>query len=334
MFDHKMDTIFLRSPLATFFDVDRVNVRDLSSGDLAFIGVPSDSTHTSRIGTRFGPRAIRHETSRLIHRLEQEGKDGLVDTRSGESCVLSTEPRVFDLGDIQTYPLDVNQTTRSIADQVRKVVERGALPFAIGGDHYNSFPACLGVSEALLERDPNIRFGYIQIDGHLDFGDKLAAWGELNHATNARRCSELPNIIRENMVWIGIAGWVDGDDVAEIEKFGGLIISAEQLHEMGAKEAARLAIRHALKNCDLVYLTIDVDALDSGFLPGTGSIVHSEIDCRQYLELLEAFAEMPLCGIDMVEVSPPLDPSGRSEVIAAAFLFEILQKRFITESGK
>jgi agmatinase len=321
------------SPVSRFFDGENADLSHLRRGDVAFIGMPSDATHTSRIGTRFGPRALRHETSVLMHQLRRDAEGGLIDTASGLDCGLADGRALVDLGDATIHPLDVEKTIRSIADMTGAVVKTGALPVAIGGDHFNSYPACLGVSEALAQNEPGARFGYIQIDGHLDFCDRLAAWGPFNHATNARRCSELPNIRRENMVWIGIAGWVDGNDVAEIEGFGGLIFSAEDVHRIGAREVARRAVAHALRNCDRLYLTIDVDALDSGFLPGTGSIVHSEITCRQYLDLLEVFAEAPLCGIDLVEVSPPLDPSGRSEAIAAQLLFEILRPRLVVERG-
>jgi arginase family enzyme len=321
------------SPVSRFFDIEEAGLCDLRRGDVAFIGMPSDATHTSRIGTRFGPRALRHETSLLMHRLRLDAQGGLIDPATGIDCTLADTRALVDLGDAAIHPLAVEKTIRSIADMTRAVVKTGALPVAIGGDHFNSYPACLGVSEALAESEPGARFGYIQIDGHLDFANRLAAWGPFNHATNARRCSELANIRRENMVWIGIAGWVDGNDVAEIEGFGGLIFSAEDVHRIGAREVARRAVTHALRNCDRLYLTIDVDALDSGFLPGTGSIVHSEITCRQYIELLETFAQAPLCGVDMVEVSPPLDPSGRSEAIAAQLLFEVLRPRLVVEKG-
>lgn len=121
-------------------------------------------------------------------------------------------------------------------------------------------------------------------------------------------------------------GWVDGKDVAQIEAAGGLIFSAEDVHRLGAAEVGRRALAHTLRGCEQVYLSLDIDALDAGFLPGTGSIVHSEITPRQYLDLLTALSTAPLCGVDLVEVSPPLDPSGRSERIAARLLMEVLRE--------
>lgn len=314
-------------PLATFFDAPRASVEQVQKGMVAFVGMPSDCTHSSRIGARFGPRALRHESTRLVQHLRQAAPEGLYDARGGGQVRLREARAHVDVGDAKIEPLDVALTTRAIADLTAAICDRGGLPVAIGGDHYNGYPAALGVSESASRHHPGQRIGYIQVDGHLDFGDRLAAWGAFNHATNARRVSELPNFDLANMVWIGIAGWVDGKDVEEIESAGGLIFSAEDVHRLGTAEVGRRALAHALNGCDRVYLSLDIDALDSGFLPGTGSIVHSEITTRQYLDLLTLFSTAPLCGVDLVEVSPPLDPSGRSERIAARLLMEVLRER-------
>lgn len=314
---------------ATFFGAPHAPVEQVRAGMTAFVGMPSDATHSSRIGARFGPRALRHETARLASVWPEPAAGAMHDTRSGARYRPRPAATRIDVGDARIEPLDVAATTRAIADLTAAIADRGALPVAVGGDHYNGYPAALGVSESLARRDPAARIGFIQVDGHLDFGDRLAAWGTHNHATNARRVSELPNVELSRMVWIGIAGWVDGKDVAEIEAAGGLIFSAEDVHRLGAAEVGRRALAHALRGCEQVYLSLDIDALDAGFLPGTGSIVHSEITPRQYLDLLTTLSTAPLCGVDLVEVSPPLDPSGRSERIAARLLMEVLRERLL-----
>lgn len=315
------------SPITRFFDAPETAPLP---GGVAFVGMPSDATHTSRIGTRFGPRALRHETTALMSRLRNDATQGdLHDTRTGLTWQLAAPDRLADLGDAKIDESNVGAMVEAIAAMTEAALRAGALPVAVGGDHFNSYPACLGVSRGLAATAPAARFGYIQIDGHLDFCDRLGAWGALNHATNARRVSELPNILRANMVWIGIHGWVDGEDVAVIEAMGGLVIPASEWHRDGSRAIAARAIAHALRGCDRLYLSIDIDALDAGFLPGTGSIVHSEVTPRQYLDLLGALAATPLCGIDLVEVSPPLDPSGRSERLAARLLFEALRPHFL-----
>jgi agmatinase len=206
---------------------------------------------------------------------------------------------------------------------------QGAIPLALGGDHYNSYPACLGYARGLAKRHPGRRFGYIQIDGHLDFADRLGAWGTHNHATNGRRNSELPNIERSNMVWIGITGWVDGDELSLIEEMGGKIFSSGDVHALGAEEVARRAVAHATRGRESLYLSIDIDAMDAGFLPGTGSIVPSGITPRQYCQILDVIAQENVDGIDIAEVAPSLDPSGRTERIAAQMLYRVVRNRFL-----
>jgi len=323
-----------RSPVRGFFGARLGTHAQLRSGDIGFVGMPSDATHSSRVGARFGPRALRAGTSALMERLARDAAGGgLHDTRSGRDYALRDDACMLDLGDAAIDEMDVEATIEAIAAMTCAVATAGALPVAVGGDHFNGYPACLGVSRALARSRPGARIGYIQVDGHLDYGDRLGAWGRYNHATNARRVAELPNFDLANMVWIGIAGWVDGADVAEIEGAGGLIFSAEDWHRLGSAEVARRALDHALAGCDQLYLTIDIDALDAGFLPGTGSVVHSEITPRHYLDLLGAMSGAPLCGVDFVEVSPPLDPSGRSEDIASRLLLEAIRARILVPAG-
>ncbi len=96
---------------------------------------------------------------------------------------------------------------------------------------------------------------------------------------------------------------------------------------LGATEVAQRAVVHALRGCDQLYLSIDADAMDAGYLLGTGSIVHSGITPRQYCQMLDVLAAAPVTGLDIVEVSPPLDPSGRTERICAHMLYRVLRNQ-------
>jgi len=303
------------------FDAPVVLPSQVKQGQVAAIGMPSDFTHSSRIGTRFGPEALRRAGTDLWSRWSN---GTTVCPETGTRAVRRAN-WIVDCGDAVIDTRSVERTTEAIAAATEAVVRVGGIPLALGGDHYNSYPACRGVSRAFADLYPDKRIGYVQIDGHLDFSDRLGSWGTHNHATNARRISELPNLRVQDMAWIGISGWVDGGDLKLIEQGGGLVLSAGDVHRMGAKAAAKRAMQHALTNCDVLYLTIDIDAMDSGYLPGTGSIVHSGITPRQYYDILEVLSEAPFCGLDLVEVSPPLDPSGRTEYLAAEMLIRVLR---------
>ena len=319
----------LTSPGLTLFDGPAGDPAALAADTLGVVGMPSDWTQSSRIGTRMGPRALRRATSEWIGALRAQEDDTWIDARTESAWRLRTGDWMLDCGDAVIDSTSVDRTTQSIAQMTEAVRLRDAVPLALGGDHYNSYPACLGYSRAFEQRQPGKRFGYIQIDGHLDFADSLGAWGTHNHATNGRRNSELPNIARENMVWIGITGWVDGGELEEIEAMGGKIFSSGDIHRLGAATVAEQALAHAMRGCEHLYLSIDIDAMDAGFLPGTGSIVHSGLTPYQYCAILDILAAAPIDGLDIAELAPSLDPSGRTERIVAQMLLRVLWNRVL-----
>ena len=116
-----------RSPLRSFFGARRGTAADLRPGDLGFVGMPSDATHSRRVGTRFGPRALRAETSLLMARLARDAAgEGLLDMRSGRVHALRDPARMVDLGDAAIDELDVEATIEAIAGMTCAVAARGA----------------------------------------------------------------------------------------------------------------------------------------------------------------------------------------------------------------
>ena len=319
----------LKAPSATLFDAPLAALEDVLGNQVGVVGMPSDWTHSSRIGTRLGPRALRRATTEMIATSFDSAATDCVDPESGTLYSITRECWIVDCGDAEIDPTSVERTTEAIAGMTYAVGARGGIPLSLGGDHYNSYPACLGYSRALAEKEPGVGFGYIQMDGHLDFSDKLGAWGRFNHATNGRRVSELPNVVPANMVWIGVTGWVDGGDLELIENMGGRVFSSGDVHRLGAESVARQAVAHAMRGVERLYLSIDIDAMDTGFLPGTGSIVHSGITPAQYCRMLDVIGAAPVGGLDIAEVAPSLDPSGRTERIAAHMLFRVLRSRML-----
>ena len=186
------------------------------------------------------------------------------------------------------------------------------------------YPSCLGYCRAVRETRPKARIGYIHIDGHLDFGDEVAAWGKYNHGTNARRISEIEIVSPANMVWIGIQGWVSEEQIRTIERNGARVFTALDVHALGPAEVARQAGERASAGCDYIYLSVDIDFIDTGFFPATGSVVNDAITPGMLLEILRVLSRYPVGAMDFVEVSPRIDPTGRSMIMSTELLLGML----------
>jgi arginase family enzyme len=314
-------------PAATFLAAPLVGLDRVAPGTVVIGGAPHDSTHTSRFGTRMGPRGIREGSLAFAQKVVNGGADGLLEVATGTRLRPRPDRGLVDVGDFNVYPSDVMKSTEGIAGGVYEVVRRGGFSVCLGGDHYVGYPSCLGYCRAVREARPAARVGYVHIDGHLDFGDELAAWGKYNHGTNARRISEIDSVSPANMVWIGIQGWVAEEQVRTIERNGARVFTALDVHAQGPAEIARQAGERASAGCDYVYLSVDIDFIDTGFFPATGSVVNDAITPGMLLEILRVLSRYQVGAMDFVEVSPRIDPTGRSVIMSTELLLGILGPR-------
>ena len=305
-------------PFRSFLGATLSTSDDVEPGCVVVSGAPFDSEkYASRFGARQGPNGIRSESQQLGERLRRAGHGELVDVETGQRLSGRLLDKVLDVGDFTMYPTDILRSQESIASGVAAVVRRGGFSLMFGGDHYTSYPSAIGWNRARREQDPDIRIGYVHFDGHLDFGDYSAQLGSLNSGTNARRISELPGVQHKNMAWIGMTSLVSADQFDEINAMGGVIFTAEDIHNLGANEVARLAAEHAIDGCDVIYCTLDVDIVDPGYLPGTGVADPSAVTPTQLRDMVAVIADYPLDAMDIMEVAPRLDPSERSTSLAA-----------------
>ena len=300
---------------------------DVVPGTFVISGAPFDSEIGARFGAHRGPNGIRTGSRQLGERLRRTGGKDLIDVGTGERLSPRLLDKVLDVGDFTMYPTDILRSQESIAGGVAEVVRRGGFSMMFGGDHYVSFPSAMGWHRAKVEQNPDIRIGYVHFDGHLDFGDYNPQTGSLNQGTNSRRISELHNVQRKNMAWIGVTCLVNADQFDQINAMGGAIFTAENVHQLGPKEVARRACEHAIKGCDVIYCTLDIDIVDPGYLPGTGVSDPSGITPTQLRDMLNVLTEYPLDAMDIMEVSPRLDPSGRSTSLAADMALTVAIKK-------
>jgi arginase family enzyme len=318
----------LDDPASGFLGAPRVTAEELESGQVAVLGAPSDITHNTRFGTRLGPESVREASQALA----AEFAAGPVRRTPGAASESFRPEALRDAGDLDVFPADVQATTAALREGIAAVARTGAIPATIGGDHYITYPCFLGVADAAAERGIE-RLGYLQLDGHLDYGDVNRVWGRLFHGSNARRISEHPLVDPHNIAWVGTQGFQSVRNWTAVKDTGATAITHREVHEGGVPAAIERAIEVAGKGTDAVYVTIDIDVLDSGFAPGTGGVVIGGMHPNQLLEATDLLAAIDLIATDVVEVAPNLDASGRTSRYAAEALTRMVWPRLFTPAG-
>ena len=312
---------------STFMGLPPAGVDDVRPGVVAINGAPYSGGRLAREG----PRGIREASFALADKLAVAGDGGFADVDSGRRLHYN-EGAVIDVGDWPVYPTDVLKTTDSITDGVYEITKRGGFSVCLGGDHYIEYPSCLGFCRAVEEKDPDVKVGYVHIDGHLDFSLLVEGPARYNNGTNARLTSELTPISLPNMVWIGIQGPCDLGQVRDIRSMGGTIFTSEDIRRLGPAEVGRQAGEWASKGCDYYYLTLDIDVIDAGLSPGTGSVTMGAVPPYDLMVILEELSKFPIGAMDINEVTPPMDVAQRSPHYAIdGFTHFLLQRLFKVE---
>jgi agmatinase len=199
--------------------------------------------------------------------------------------------------------------------EVRGLLRGGAVPFLVGGDHSVALPALRAVAKT---HGP---VAVIHLDAHLDTSGP-ETWGEpFHHGTPLRHAIEEGLVLPGQLHQVGLRGpWSGPEDGGLAEEHGAHAVTADELaHRGGAGVGA--ALRAAIGDRP-AYLTLDVDAIDPAFAPGTGTPVPGGLTSREVIALLRALAGVRLVGMDLVEVCPALDHADLTSHLAAHLLFE------------
>jgi len=257
---------------------------ELRGVDVAILGAPTDDLVSDRPGTRFAPRAIRAASCPPGPHLEAK-----VDAFAAL--------RIVDYGDAPVIPADPVRTHEAIARTVGEVVDAGALPVTIGGDHSITEP-CVG---AISERRGAV--GLIHFDTHTDTGREVFGV-ERSHGTPMFRLVEAGAVDGARYAQIGLRGyWPGPEEFAWQEGRGIAAFFMHDVRELGIREVVERALAHA--GDGLVYLTVDVDVLDPAFAPGTGTPEPGGMTSVDLLWAVRTIAErVELAGADVVEVLP------------------------------
>jgi agmatinase len=302
-------------PDATFLGVPRADLAEQASyaeADVVIMGAPFDGGTSHRPGARFGPQAIRctdylpHDASRPHLAL---GVDPLA------------ELRVVDAGDAEMPSGDTEVSLRRLEEAVHRICRAGALPVILGGDHTIALPDATGVARHVGWG----RVSVIHFDAHADTGD--TQWGSLyGHGTPMRRLIESGAVRGDRFLQLGLRGY--WPEPQTLDWMAGQRMRSFEMAEVvarGLDACLDEAFGIATDECDGVFLSVDVDVVDPGMAPGTGTPEPGGLTGRQLLDAVRRIAmEMPLAGMDVVEVSPPYDHAEVTAFLANRVVLEAL----------
>lgn len=287
------------SGICTFFRLP--HHEDVDELDVSVLGVPWDGSVSFRPGARFGPRAAR-EASALMRAYSPEA-----DVRPFD------ELKVADAGDVSVVPHDYAATAANIEEHVSRAIARGGRTVCVGGDHSIALP----ILRAMAKKHGPV--GLVHLDAHAD--TYPAAWGnEYHHGTPFRKAVEEGLIDPARVIQIGLRGGLAGSyDYAFPKEKGFRMVFLDEIMDRGAA-AVGPAIHEVAKG--KVYLSMDVDALDPAFAPGTGTPVPGGLTSREALRIIRACKGLDIVGADVVELSPPYDVQQITAILAAQMAWE------------
>ncbi len=292
---------FMKAPYLE--DVNRVG-----EFDVAVVGVPHDSGTTYRPGTRFGPQGIRRISALYTPYNYEMGVD------------LREQITLCDVGDIFTIPANNEKSFDQISKGIAHVFASGAFPIILGGDHSIGFPTLRGVCRHLGDK----KVGIIHFDRHVDTQE--TDLDERMHTTPWFHATNMANAPAQNLVQLGIGGWqVPREGVKVCRERGTNVLTVTDICDMGLEAAATFAIERATDGTDCVYISFDIDCIDAGFVPGTGWPEPGGLLPREALKLLELIVRnVPVCGLEVVEVSPPYDVSDMTSLMATRVICDTM----------
>ncbi len=302
-------------PDYTFLGVAKADLDDTSTydaADVVVVGAPFDGGTSHRPGTRFGPMAIRQACY-----LPVDGSRPHLALRVDALKDIT----VVDAGDVEMYSGDVEASIRSLEDAVYAVSSSGAIPLVLGGDHTIALPDATGVAR----HHGFGRVSMIHFDAHADTGD--ITFGSLyGHGQPMRRLIESGALRGDRFLQLGLRGY--WPEPATLSWMAAQQMRSYEMTEVvsrGLDACLTEAFEIALDECDGVFLSVDVDVCDPAHAPGTGTPEPGGLTARQLLDAVRRIClELPVVGIDVVEVAPPYDHAEITAYLANRVCLEAL----------
>jgi len=302
-------------PDITFLGVERCDWTEAGTyadADVVILGAPFDGGTSHRSGTRFGPQYIR-KTCYLAHDGRRPSLalrvDGLADLK------------VYDAGDVELFSGDAERSVRDLQRAVHTVASTGAIPLVLGGDHTIAWPDAAGVAQHLGQG----RISMIHFDAHADTGN-IEFGSLIGHGQPMRRLIESGALRGDRFLQIGLRGyWPPPETLDWMAEQRMRSYEMTEISARGLQNCLTEAFAIAVDDCDGVFLSVDIDVCDPAHAPGTGTPEPGGLTSRQLLDSVRRIGyELPVVGVDVVEVSPPYDHADITSFLANRVVLEVL----------
>jgi guanidinobutyrase len=312
-------------PKFTFLGIDECDLDDpktYEGADVIILGAPIDSGTSHRSGAKFGPQAIRggdylpHDGERPHLALRTDGLKDL---------------KVLDAGDLMMPGGDLKKSLEVLAVATEKISRAGIIPVILGGDHSIASADVAGIA---AHRGLG-KISMIHFDAHADTGD--SQFGALEgHGTPMRQLIVSGAVRGDRFLQLGLRGyWPDNETLEWMRDQGMRSYEMTEIHHRGLNVVLDESFARLTDECDGVFLSVDIDVVDPGMAPGTGTPEPGGMTSRELLESVRRIClELPVVGIDVVEVAPPFDSADITAILANRVVLEALSAIAKRRSGK
>ena len=305
----------LYGPSFTFLGIPACDLEVPSSyadADVIILGAPIDSGTSHRSGAKFGPQAIRggdylpHDGERPHLALRTDGLKDL---------------KVYDAGDLLMPGGDLVASLEVLANATEQISRTGIIPVILGGDHSVASADVAGIAK---HRGLG-KISMIHFDAHADTGaDQMGAL--VGHGTPMRRLIDGGFVRGDRFLQLGLRGyWPDNETLNWMRDQGMRSYEMTEIHHRGLGPVLDESFATLTNQCDGVFLSVDIDVVDPGMAPGTGTPEPGGMTSRELLEAVRRIClELPIVGIDVVEVAPAFDSADITAILANRVVLEAL----------
>jgi agmatinase len=312
-------------PKFTFLGVPECDLDEPSTfadADIVIVGAPIDSGTTHRSGAKLGPQAIR-------------GTDYLPQDGSRPHLNMRVDPlkdlKVVDAGDLLMPGADLVASLKVLEEATKKIAAVGAIPIVLGGDHSIASADVTGIAHVLGFG----RVSMIHFDAHADTGDDQ--WGALiGHGTPMRRLIESGAVRGDRFLQLGLRGyWPEEQTLLWMRDQKMRSYEMTEIAHRGLDPVLDESFAILTDQCDGVFLSVDIDVVDPGMAPGTGTPEPGGMTSRELIESVRRIcSELPVVGVDVVEVAPAYDNSEVTALLANRVVLEAMSAIALRRKGE